>query len=94
MGEIHLAGELECATEEEAQVVRLLLPEHLRLTRAEVGCVSFEVVATDNPRIWSVEERFADQAVFESHQRRVASSEWGRATAGITRRYSVTGLAG
>ncbi|AXH37114.1 antibiotic biosynthesis monooxygenase [Humibacter sp. BT305] len=94
MSEIHLTGELICATEEEARVVSLHLPAHVRLTRAEVGCICFEVVTTEDPLVWSVEERFAGRAAFESHQRRVLNSEWGRATAGIRRRYSIEGLAG
>ncbi|MCH6472479.1 putative quinol monooxygenase [Sinomonas terrae] len=92
MTEIHITGQLVCSTEEEARVVRLHLPDHVRLTRAEVGCTSFEVIPTDDPLVWSVEERFEDQDVFDSHQQRVVSSEWGRATAGVERRYSIEGL--
>ena len=42
--------------------------------------------------MWQVEESFEHEAAFEAHQKRVASSEWGQATAGIERRYSVIGL--
>jgi hypothetical protein len=45
-----------------------------------------------NPLVWSVEERFEDQQVFELHQQRVAGSEWGRVTSGIERRCSVEGI--
>ena len=92
MSDVHLIGQLVCATVEEARVVSLHLPEHIELTRAEVGCISFDVTPTGDPLVWAVEERFADQRVFELHQHRVAGSDWGRATVGITRRYSIKGL--
>jgi quinol monooxygenase YgiN len=92
MSEIYLSGQLVCATDEQSRVVRLHLPDHIRLTEAEAGCISFRVTETGDPLIWSVEERFADQQVFELHQARVAGSEWGKATAGIERRYVIEGL--
>jgi quinol monooxygenase YgiN len=92
ISEIHLTGRLVCANEEEARLVRLHLADHVRLTRDEIGCISFEVVHTADPLVWVVLERFEDQDVFELHQQRVAGSEWGRATAGIERRYSIEGL--
>jgi len=88
---IHLHGTLHCGDADEAAVVASLLPDHLALTREEPGCLSFEVVATSDPLVWSVEERFADAAAFRAHQQRVAASAWGRATAGIERRYEIEG---
>ena len=61
------------------------LPEHVRLTRAEPGCLSFEVTPTDDPLAWRVEERFTDRAAFDAHQRRTRASAWGAATAAIRR---------
>ena len=92
MTQIHLTGQLVCETEHEARAVSVHLPEHIERTRAEPGCVSFIVTPTNDPLIWRVEERFHDQHLFELHQKRVASSEWGRVTAGIERRYSIEGL--
>jgi quinol monooxygenase YgiN len=91
MRDVHLIGQLVCATAEEARVVSLHLPKHVELTRDEAGCISFDVTPTGDPLVWAVEERFADQRVFELHRERVASSDWGRATVGITRRYSIEG---
>lgn len=65
------------------------MPRHIELTRAESDCVEFSVVSTEDPLIWSVDERFADQAAFDSHQRRVADGAWGRATVGIERDYAI-----
>ena len=73
---------------------------HFTLTRAEPGCRSFAVGATSDPLMWQVEERFVerfgerfeDAAACDTHQERVASSEWGRATSDIERRYLVIEL--
>ena len=87
---VHLSGRLLCASAEEADVVRRHLPEHLRLTRAERGCLAFEVTPTDDPLTWRVEEQFVDRAAFDAHQRRTRASPWGAATAAIRRAYDVT----
>ena len=86
---MRLSGRLLCASAEEADIVRRHLPEHVRLTRAEPGCLSFEVTPTDDPLTWRVEERFADRAAFDAHQRRTRTSAWGAATAAIRRNYEV-----
>lgn len=92
MSDIHLHGTLHCRDADEAAVVAARLPEHRALSRAEPGCLSFEVRATADPLVWSVEERFTDAAAFRTHQQRVVASAWGRATAGMKRRYEVEGL--
>ncbi|MGO3796593.1 MAG: putative quinol monooxygenase [Pauljensenia sp.] len=91
MGEVHLTGELVCSSEREAALVEEYLPAHIALTRAELGCLSFEVTRIGESMIWRVEERFHSEAAFRVHQERVTSSEWGRKTAGITRKYVVEG---
>jgi quinol monooxygenase YgiN len=87
--EIQLTGWLVCRNAAEAAIVAAHLPKHIELTRAERGCLSFEVAATDDPLVWTVEERFATEEAFAAHQARVAGSEWGRSTAGIERQYEV-----
>lgn len=84
-----LTGQLICKGEEQLAAVVENLPRHLELTRAEPGCVSFEVMQTLDPMVWDVSERFEDASSFELHQARVRSSEWGHATAGIKRNYVV-----
>ena len=42
------------------------------------------------PFVWTVAEQFEHQVTFDSHQKRVKNSEWGRATAGIKRDYVVS----
>ena len=89
MSLVQLTGRLVCADDDEAATVRRHLPRHVELTRAETGCLHFEVEPTDDPRVWMVSERFVDQAAFDSHQTRVRASEWGRATSGIRRDYVI-----
>ncbi len=73
--------------------IRSALPEHTRLTRAEPGCLSFEVTESATLRgRFDVSERFSDAASFEAHQARVKASDWGRISAGIPRSYTVSGL--
>lgn len=85
---VTLSGQLVCSSPEEVELVQRLLPEHVELTRAEPGCLRFDVVRTDDPLVWQVDELFVDQSSFADHQRRVADSAWGRATGGIKRRYT------
>lgn len=92
MTEVRLSGQLVCQDLDEAAIVVEHLARHVELTLAEPGCVSFKVNATEDPWVWQVDELFYDAASFRAHQDRVAASEWGRATAGIQRRYTVTGL--
>ncbi|WP_342664882.1 putative quinol monooxygenase [Microbacterium indicum] len=88
-GEVGLTGRLVCAGRDEAEIVLRHLPLHTELSRAEPGCLRFEVAATEDPLVWSVSELFADRESFDRHQACVRASEWGRATAGIARDYVV-----
>jgi quinol monooxygenase YgiN len=84
---VQLSGYLICASEAEAARVRAHLPKHIRLTRAEPGCLSFAVEPTPDPLIWQIDEAFTDPAAFAAHQARTAASLWARETAGIRRDY-------
>lgn len=94
MNEVRLRGQLICTDMTQVELVRTHLPLHIELTRAESGCLAFDVVQTTNPLVWQVDERFTDDAAFRAHQQRVASSEWWQATADIERDYAVEGLDG
>ncbi|WOC13311.1 putative quinol monooxygenase [Gordonia sp. MP11Mi] len=87
-----LTGRLTCRDDREVAVVEQHLRGHVALTIAEVGCVSFAVTPTAEDGVWEVAEEFVDAAAFEAHQQRVATSEWGRATAGIRRDYTIRGV--
>jgi quinol monooxygenase YgiN len=92
MTRVTLTGRLECADDAEAAIVAQHLDRHVALARAEPGCLAFEVRETGDPRVWQVDEEFRDTAAFDAHQARAAASDWGRATAGIVRHYTVEGL--
>ncbi|MDG1127932.1 MAG: antibiotic biosynthesis monooxygenase [Paracoccaceae bacterium] len=66
------------------------LPAHVHLTRAELGCLSFNVVPTGDPLIWQVDEAFADRAAFDAHQVRAADTDWAALTKDIARDYVIT----
>lgn len=90
---IGLTGRLVCGNADEAAVVRRHLDRHVELTRAEGGCLHFDVEPTDDPLVWIVAERFVDRAAFDAHQVRARASEWGRATSGIKRDYVIDAIA-
>lgn len=87
-GTVRLTGWLICASDAEAEAVRAHLPRHMALTRAEPGCLSFDVTEA-GPLTWRVEERFRGQEAFAAHQERTRASDWYAATAGIERRYQI-----
>ena len=89
---IRLRGHLICMTDAEAQVVRAHLAEHIRLSRAEPGCLSFDVTQADDPLIWDVNESFRTRADFDAHQTRTRDSLWFAATRHILRDFRVEEL--
>jgi quinol monooxygenase YgiN len=89
---IRLKGHLICMTEAEAEAVRQHLPEHIRASRSEPGCLSFDVSATDDPLVWDVQESFRTRADFDAHQTRTRASPWFAATRHILRDFRVEEL--
>ena len=90
-GSVRLSGCLVCADAGEAAAVRRHLAEHVRLSRAEPGCLAFDVAETGDPLVWRVEEAFRDRAAFDAHQARTRASLWWAATRGIARDFRITG---
>jgi quinol monooxygenase YgiN len=89
---IHVTGTLTCATADDADTVVRLLPDHIRLSRAEPGCRSFNVTRSTDPLVWVLDETFADQAAFDAHQTRTRASVWFAATAHLARDFRVVGV--
>lgn len=90
MTKIVLKGHIDVGAGDLA-AVRDELPKHIESTRAEAGCLVFEVAeVAGRPGRFSVYEEFISKAAFELHQRRVAASHWGTVSAGATRQYSLT----
>ena len=86
---IKLHGQLICASQEELEIVQAFLPEHIKLTLQEEGCISFNVTQTINPLIWEVDEVFDSIKTFENHQNRTKISMWGVKTNKIKRLYEI-----
>lgn len=85
--QIRLTGTMTCPPDRLSEV-RAALPDHIRLTRAEPGCIRFEVTETAEGR-FEVDELFVDQAAFEAHQTRGGASPWAEITAGLPRDFKV-----
>jgi quinol monooxygenase YgiN len=91
MPRITLTGFLICRSLEEADRVSTLLPDHIRLTREETGCISFEVWRSmADPVRFAVREIFRDRAAFDAHHERMKTSDWWLRTKDIPRDYRIT----
>lgn len=91
MTPVELTGQLFCADEDDLALVKRLLPDHIRLTRAEPGCIFFDVSQNDDPLVWEVRERFECPAAFDAHQHRARNSDWGKATRNLRRNFMISG---
>ncbi|QLE85490.1 antibiotic biosynthesis monooxygenase [Shewanella sp. Scap07] len=64
---------------------------HSTLTRAEPGCIKFEVSPDDEiENRFNVYEVFDCQASFDHHQLRVKASNWGKISQNVSRHYQIT----
>ena len=84
---VALTGMLTC-TPQDAAAVRDALPQHITLSRAEPGCLHFEVYETA-PCVFEVSERFVDRAAFDAHQARTQASDWWAVTRHLPRDFEV-----
>lgn len=89
MGKVFLDGHLQVPPEG-IEAVLAALPEHTRLTRAEPGCLHFEVrQSSQDPTRFLVSEIFVDEDAFDAHQQRARASDWAKVTAGMPRHYNI-----
>ena len=90
MPKITLEGHIIVPSADLESVKNELL-NHIELTRAEDGCVIFEVAQdSNNKNRFNVYEEFVDQKSFSSHQQRVGQSAWGNITINVERHYQIT----
>nr|WP_281373869.1 antibiotic biosynthesis monooxygenase [Parvularcula dongshanensis] len=68
------------------EAARAALPEHIRLSRAEPGCLAFEVEEREEG-VFFVREAFEDEVAFAAHQARVPGTPWAKATERGERNY-------
>lgn len=91
---IQLTGYIDVPADCLAEV-SAALPEHIRLTRAETGCISFDV--TPSPEVagrFEVTEVFADRNSFDAHQQRAGMTNWAKLTKDISRHYQIVEIPG
>ncbi len=89
---IKLTGYIDVPSDRRETVAEAL-PRHIALTRAEAGCLSFEV--TEDAKLsgrYHVAERFVDRAAFDAHQTRTKASVWATVTDGLPRQYQIEDL--
>lgn len=90
MSKLILEGHIVVSDTDLAKVVAEL-PSHIELTRAEDGCLRFEVThSSDTPNAFYVYEEFTDRVAFDAHQQCIKSSAWGKAAGDVQRHYQVT----
>ena len=89
MTKIILSGHI-LVPDADLSAVRAALPLHCELTQAEAGCLVFRVNEEPNqPGKFDVYEEFINREAFESHQARVAASDWGRVSQSAERFYTL-----
>lgn len=90
MTKILLTGTLTCAAHE-IEAVLELLPVHIRLSRAEPGCLSFDLWQDELTQTrFHVSEVFRDRAALDAHKDRSAQSDWGRVTGHMSRDFQTS----
>nr|WP_321509728.1 putative quinol monooxygenase [uncultured Celeribacter sp.] len=88
MGRVLLTGTMRCAPHEVDDVVALL-DLHRRLSRAEPGCLQFDLWQDElDPSLFHVHEVFRSESDFEAHQTRTRRSDWWRITHAMTRNFT------
>ncbi|WP_353472525.1 antibiotic biosynthesis monooxygenase [Salipiger sp. H15] len=90
MSAVQLTGRMTAPVERCAEV-RAAMAEHIRLSRAEAGCLYFELRETD-PGVFEVSELFQSRAAFDAHQERTRASAWFRITGDLPRDYDMAEL--
>jgi quinol monooxygenase YgiN len=92
MGKVILEGYIVVS---ESDLINLKehLDEHIKLTRAENGCIVFNVEQRNGKElIFDVYEEFSDKEAYYFHQERLKASPWYKATRKAERHYDVSGL--
>ena len=92
MGKVIVEGYI-VASESDLINLKEHLDEHIKLTRAENGCIVFNVEQRNGKElIFDVYEEFSDKEAYYFHQERLKASPWYKATRKVERHYDVSGL--
>ena len=83
-----LTGRLICENAAQMVTALTLLPDHVTASRAEPGCLRFDLRQADEPGIWELSELFTDADAFAAHQTRTGGSAWGQQSGDIKRDFA------
>ena len=76
--------------DDDLDAINEALPAHIVNTRAEDGCLLFNVTQDVNKKNrFSVHEEFINKESFLNHQDRVKRSEWGNVSANLEKHYHI-----
>lgn len=78
-GQVALSGNVTCTDTAQLMTLLMHVSAHVAETRAEPGCLYYEIAQTDEPMVWRVEGLFHDAAALDIHRRRNAASPWAAA---------------
>lgn len=90
MPKLKLNGQMVCQTPEQREAILNHVDEHVKLTRAEEGCMEFSISETKDPMVFQVDEMFSSEEAYQAHRARTESTEWAEATKGIKRQYNIS----
>ncbi|MCX7888253.1 MAG: antibiotic biosynthesis monooxygenase [Rhodobacteraceae bacterium] len=92
---VTLTGFLVARSLDEADRISVLVPDYVRETLAEPGCLTCEVWRSRaDPVRFALREVYAGQGAFEAHRSRIEGRPWGKATANVPSDLRITeGLA-
>ena len=81
--QVALSGQIACADAGQLMALLMHVQSHVADSRAEPGCLHFDIAQTDDPLTWQVEALFRDRSALTAHRTRTGAGEWAAATAGI-----------
>ena len=85
-----LQGHIVVSDDDLPRVLKAL-PKHVALTRAEQGCLVFNVSQdSEDANKFYVYEEFVDREAFDAHQKRANRTRWATVTAKIERHYEIS----
>lgn len=88
---VYLAGEI-IVPESDRTTVLAALPNHIAQSRAEAGCLRFEVIQDEaQSSKFHIFEIFKSQQSFDLHQARRRESSWAKASKNCPRDYVIKG---
>ncbi len=82
---LSLKGHIIVSDDDLPRVLKAL-PKHIALSRAEQGCLIFNVSQdSENANKFYVYEEFIDREALDAHRRRAKRTRWASVTAGVER---------